>query len=182
MFNDNGNLQSPKKARLRGPFPLASWLLMVMVMAMMPTMAGMHANRLQFAARYAGSDVQPGLPLHTDWLQRIGISRAAEQKVASEAHADRRIGADAAVTSRKAAVPDPVGRSVRRPGELRLIGETQIDADPLHGGNVSLRTLAFALEDALEASGRTDDEADILAALAFKHTNLDTFLSVRGRV
>jgi len=38
-------------------------------------------NRLQFDISDTGRDVQPGLALHADGLQRIGILRSADQKL-----------------------------------------------------------------------------------------------------
>ena len=42
-------------------------------------------DRLQFEAGDTGGDVQPGLALHADRLQRVGILRSAEQKIAAAA-------------------------------------------------------------------------------------------------
>ena len=53
--------------------------------------------RLQLDAGDPGGDVQPGLALHADRLQRVGIGRTADQEIAAAADADRRIGADTAI-------------------------------------------------------------------------------------
>ena len=50
-------------------------------------------DRLQVNAGDAGGDVQTGLALHADGLQAIGIARAANQKVAAESDAHRRVDA-----------------------------------------------------------------------------------------
>ena len=55
-------------------------------------------------------DVQSGLALHAERLQRIGILRTADEEIAAEADADRGIGADAAIIAGKIAAADrPVG-------------------------------------------------------------------------
>src|SRR5258708_2293025 len=55
--------------------------------------------RLQLEAGDAGCDVQPGLALHADRLQRVGMRRPADQKVAAETDADRSVGADTAIAA-----------------------------------------------------------------------------------
>ncbi len=65
-------------------------------------------DRLQVNAGDAGGDVQPGLALHADRLQGIGIARTANQKVAAETDADRCVGADAAVAARERAASQSV--------------------------------------------------------------------------
>jgi hypothetical protein len=62
-------------------------------------------DRLQFEAGDAGGDVQPGLALHAERLQRVGIGRTAHQEVAAAADADRCIGADAAIAAGEFAAP-----------------------------------------------------------------------------
>ena len=47
-------------------------------------------NRLQVDIRYAGRDVQAGLALQADRLQRVGILRTADQEIAAAADTDRR--------------------------------------------------------------------------------------------
>jgi hypothetical protein len=62
-----------------------------------------------------------------------------------------------------------------------LLGETEIDPEPMNGCDISLGTAAFALEDALQTGNRADDEADILAAVAFEYADLDPLLRARAR-
>ena len=69
---------------------------------MMPATAMAEADRLELEAGDAGRDVEPGLALHADRLQRVGIARAADQEIAAAADADRRVGADAAIKRRRA--------------------------------------------------------------------------------
>src|SRR5882724_893161 len=69
-------------------------------------------DRLQFDIGDAGSDIQPGLALHADGLQRIGILRPADQKVAA-ADPDRRVGADATVIASEIAASNPAGRCIQ---------------------------------------------------------------------
>ena len=57
------------------------------------------AERLQLEIGNPGGNVQPGLALHADRLQRVGIGRTTDQEIAAAADADRRVGADAAVTA-----------------------------------------------------------------------------------
>src|ERR1019366_7318404 len=125
-------------------------------------------DRLQFDIGYSGRDVQPGLALHADRLQCVGIFRPTDQEVAAETHPDRRVGADAAVVAGEIAVSNPAGRRVHRPDESGLLGETEIDAVTANGCDVGFGAAAFALEHTFEAGPRADHEADILAALALQ--------------
>src|SRR5664279_1525365 len=50
--------------------------------------ASARQDRLEFDPGDAGCEIEAGLPLHADRLQRIGIARTAEQKVAAEAYAE----------------------------------------------------------------------------------------------
>ena len=86
-------------------------------------------ERLQLDVGNTGGDVQPGLALHADRLQRVGIRRTADQEVAATADADRRIGADAAVAAGKFAASEPAVRRIDRPGKLGLLGDAEIEAD-----------------------------------------------------
>src|ERR1700681_3318258 len=75
-------LVTPKKeARFRGPLSLRYISLTAMVMpVMVVSAAAAELNRLQLEAGDAGGDVQSGLPLHADRLQRVGIGRGADQE------------------------------------------------------------------------------------------------------
>ena len=64
-------------------------------------------HRLQFDVGDAGRDIQPGLALHADGLQRIGIGGPPTRKLPPNADPDRRIGADAAVIAGEIAASDP---------------------------------------------------------------------------
>ena len=49
---------------------------------MKPAITAMHEpHRLQFDGGDSGRDVQPGLALHADRLQRVGICRTADQEL-----------------------------------------------------------------------------------------------------
>src|ERR1019366_7974632 len=153
-----------------GPFCLALWFSAVMAMPVsVPAIAAMREpDRLQFDAGDSGRDVQPGLALHADRLQCVGIFRPTDQEVAAETHPDRCVGADAAVIAGEIAVSNPAGRRVHRPGQSCLLGDAEIDAEPADGRDVGFGAAAFALEHAFEAGHRADHEADILAALALQ--------------
>src|ERR1700704_603577 len=120
--------------------------------------------RLQFDISDTGSDIQPGLALHADGLQRIGILRPADQKVAAAADSDRCVGADAPVIASEIAASNPGGGCVHRPGKPGLIGEADIQAVAADGCDVGLRTPAFTLEHTFKAGPRARDTANILAA------------------
>src|SRR5438105_12332 len=134
---------SLKKARLRGPFPTE-----LSVTAMMPVVpvVAVHDHRLERNIGNARRNVEPGLALHADRLQHIGIGRPAEQEVAAEADADGRIGADAAVLTGQPAAPDRMGRPIGGPLELGLLGEAEIDAEAVDSGDKAFRTATFSLE------------------------------------
>src|ERR1700722_9136073 len=142
----------------------------VMVVAvMMVTIAAMREpHRLQFDVGHAGRDVEPGLALHADRLQRVGILRTADQEIAAAADPDRGVGADAAVIAGEIAAADPVGRGAHRPGQAGVVGDPEIKPDAAQRCNVGFGTVAVALEHAFEAGRRSHDEADILAALALQ--------------
>src|ERR1700682_4612571 len=162
-----------KKARFRGPFSLrhissAAMMMMMMMMPMVVPAAAAEANRLQLEAGAPAGDVQSGLALRADRLQRKGMGWAADQEIAAAADADRSVGADAAITAGEIAASEPAVRRIHRPGEFGLLGNAEIEADPAHGCEIGFGTAAVALEHAFEAGDRADDEADILAALALQ--------------
>ena len=101
------------------------------------------SDRLQLDIGDPGRDVQPGLALHADGLQRVRIRRTADQKVAAETDADRRVGADPAVVTREIAASNPPSRRVHRPGKPGLLGEAQIHAVATDGCDVGFGTAAF---------------------------------------
>src|ERR1700742_86521 len=138
----------------------------------MPAAAMAEADRLELDAGNARRDIQSGLALHADRLQRIGVARTADQEVTAAADADRRIGADPAIGAGEFAEAEPRGWCANGPDELRLGGDAEIDADAPHGRDISLGPPAGALEHAFEIGDRTDDEADILSAAAFEDARL----------
>src|SRR6478672_822785 len=97
------------------------------------------AERLQLDAGDTGGDVEPGLALHAERLQRVGVGRSADQEVAAAADADRCIGADAAIAAREFAATKPAVRRIDGPGKLGLLGDPEIEADAAHGRDVRLR-------------------------------------------
>src|SRR5581483_5190801 len=139
---------------------------------MMPVAAVAEANRLELEPGDAGRDIQSGLALHADRLQRIGIARAADQEVAAAADADRRIGADTAIAAGELAIGEPRGRRTDGPGDARLRGDAEIEPETPHGGDIGLGPMARALEHAFEARHRANDKADILPAAAFENARL----------
>src|ERR1700682_4279034 len=118
-----------KKARFRGPFSLRhiSSAAMMMMMPMVVPAAAAEATRLRLEAGDTGGDVQSGLPLHADRLQRIGIGWAADQEIAAAADADRSVGAAAAITAGEIAASEPAVRRIHRPGEFGLLGNPAIE-------------------------------------------------------
>ena len=126
-------------------------------------------HRRQFEVGNSRRDIEPGLALHANRLQRVGIRRTADQKIAAEADAHGRIGADPAVITGEIAAPNPIGRRVHRPGKAGQLGDAKIQAETMNGRDVRFGTAAFALEHAFEAGHRADHEADILAALALQN-------------
>src|SRR5258706_16258453 len=116
--------------------------------AMVSTAAMAEDHRLEFEAGNARSDVQSGLALHADRLQRIGVARSTDEKVAAAADTDRSVGADAAIGAGEPAKAQPRGRRGDGPGELRLRGDADIDADAPHRRDIGLGPAARALEHA----------------------------------
>jgi hypothetical protein len=62
-------------------------------------------DRLQLEAGDTGGDIQAGLSLQADRLERVGVGGTANQEVAAAADADRCIGADAAIAAGEFAAP-----------------------------------------------------------------------------
>ena len=114
-----------KEARFRGPLCLSSnpffrQIRRSSTVAVTPggvpaRSARRKSERLQFEISDAGRDVQPGLALHAERLQCVGILRPADKKVAAATDPDRCIGADATVITREVAASNPAGRRVHRP-------------------------------------------------------------------
>src|SRR5204862_4514826 len=125
-------------------------------------------ERLQLEAGDTGGDVEAGLALQADRLQRVGVGGTAYQEVAAAADADRSVGADAAIAAGEFAAPEPTGRRIHGPGQPGLICEAEIDAVAAHGGDVGFRPAAVALEHAFEIRHGADDEGAILATLALQ--------------
>src|SRR5580704_14483948 len=99
-----------------------------MVMPVIMPAAVTGPERLQLDIGDTGGDVQSGLALHADRLQRVGILRTADQEITAATDADRRVGADAAVIAAEFAATDPSHRCIHRPGKPGLFGEAEIDA------------------------------------------------------
>lgn len=154
--------------------------MMMMVAAMMPVIfsAAREADRPQFETGDTGRDVQPGLALQADRLQRIGIRGAADEKITAAADADRSVEADAAIIPGQTAATEPAVRCIHRPGELGLLGDAEIETQTAHGGDIGFRTAAFAPEHTFEGGYRTNNEADIRAALALQDAGANRRLRV----
>src|SRR3954451_14106906 len=121
-------------------------------------------DRLQFEAGDAGGDVQAGLALHAERLQRVGVGGTADKEIAAAADADRCVGADAAIAAGEFAATEPGVRCIDGPGQLGLRGDAEVETDALHLCDVGFGPPAFAAEHAFEAGYRADNEADILSA------------------
>ena len=142
--------------------------MVMMTAVVIVTTRAADAHRLEVERGDAGGDVEAGLALHAERLQRVGILRTTDQEVAAAADADGRIGADAAIAAGEFAAAEPRVRRIDGPGKLGLRGHAEIEADAADGGDVRLGPAAFALEHAFKLGDRADDEADILSALALQ--------------
>src|SRR6202790_840034 len=139
-----------------------------MVMPVIGPAAAADPPRFRLDFGDAARDVQAGLALHAERLQRVGVLRTADQEVAAATNPDRSVGADAAVIAGEIARSNPPGRRIHRPAQPGLIGDAEIQAKSMHGCDVRFGAATLALKHAFEAGGRADDEADILAALALQ--------------
>src|ERR1700694_5776674 len=100
-------------------------------MVVMPAMSAMREpHRLQLDIGYPSRDVQPGLALHADGLQRIGIRWTADKKIAAETDADGSVSADATIVAREIPASNLPRRRIHRPGKPGLIGEAEVHAVP----------------------------------------------------
>ena len=106
-------------------------------------------HRFEFERGHPGGDIQSGLPLHADWLQRVGIRGTAEQEVAAEAQPDRRIGADATKIASEFAAPDLRDRRIDCPSQPGLACNAEIQSEASDGCDIGFGTVPFALEHAL---------------------------------
>src|SRR4051812_31546260 len=153
-------------------------------MTVMTAVGATHrAGRGQVELHDAARNVQAGLALHADRLQRVRIGGTANQEVAAEADANRRIGANAAVAAGQRAARHAGGRSERRPLHGGVVGEAEIEAEAADVGDITFGAAAGTLEYAVQGRIRTDDEADVLASAALEHANLHAagLLRVCGR-
>src|SRR3954454_7709147 len=107
-----------------------------------PGRASARQDRLELDSGDGGCEVETGLALHADRLQRIGITRAADQKVAAEADADRRAGADAAIGAGEFAALKPTGRRTDGPGKSGLLGDAEIQSKAADGRDIGFRRTA----------------------------------------
>src|SRR3569623_1822817 len=139
------------------------------------------ANRAQLEVHDTAGDVEAGLALQAEGLQREGVGRTANQEVAAAADADRGIAANAAVAAGQVTRTDLGGRGMHAPAEIGLAGRTEFDAEAADGGNITFGTTAAALEHAIEVGRGRQDLADIRTAVAAKNANLDALLRVRRR-
>ncbi len=131
-------------------------------------------GRAQADVDDAGNGGKTGLALEAERLQRIGIGGTTHQEVCTDADTDGRIGAEAAVLAGERARSDAVGRGVDGPGEAGLLGDAEVETVAMNAGDVRLGIAAvIAAEDALQLGRRTDDEADVLTALAFENARLN---------
>ena len=122
-------------------------MVAVVTPVMMPVRTGRREDdRLEFETRDAGRDIQPGLALHADRLQRVGIGRTADQEIAAAADSDRGIGANAAIAAGEFAAPKPAARRIHRPRNLGLLGDAEIKTDTADGGDIGIGPPALALE------------------------------------
>src|ERR1700722_9376069 len=109
-----------------------------MAMPVMVPAARAGPIRLQLDIGDAGRDVQPGLTLHADRLQRVGILWAADQKVATTADAHRGVGTDPTIIAGEIAASEPAARRVDRPGKPGLFGDAEIEAETADGGDIGI--------------------------------------------
>src|ERR1700761_3920332 len=148
-------------------------MMTMMVMEVMVPPAATDCRRLEIETGDAGRNVETGLALNADRLQRISIGRSTDQEVAAATDADRGVGANAAVATGQRTITDRADRRVHRPGELGALGDAEIEAEAANGGEIGLGPAAFSLEHALQIGDRTHHKGDILAALALQHASAD---------
>jgi hypothetical protein len=138
-------------------------------------------NRLQCETDDAAGHVETGLALQTDRLEREGVGRASDEKVAAAADTDGSIAADAAVIAAQLARSDAGNRCRNAPAEFCLLGSTQFNAIATDLRHVGIRATAFSVENTLKLGRRGDNHADVRTAVATKDANLVRLLGVRSR-
>jgi DNA polymerase-3 subunit alpha len=130
----------------------------------------------------AAGHIHAGLALQAERLKREGVLRTAPQQVAAAAETERDIAADAAIVAGEVAAADTAGRRMNGPGEAGVLGDAEIDAEAGDMRQIRLGPAAFAAEDAFKRGRGRDHHADVLAAMAFEHTDAHglRLLRIRG--
>src|SRR6266849_6872775 len=138
------------------------------------------AGGAQLEAGNAHRDIESGLSLEAQRLQREGILRAAHQRIGVAADHDRGAGSKPAVVAGKIAGADPARGREHRPTQCRLLREADIEADPPHQPIVRVACTAVRSEPALQLVHRAHDEARAPGSAAFENPGLNPGLA-RGR-
>src|SRR6185503_15727460 len=102
----------------------------------------------------------------------------ADQGVGADAQADRGFGADAAIVAVERARPQVGGGREDGPGDGRLLGDADVEAELGDGAVVEL-VAAGLVEAAAQVLGRADNEPGAATHRAGEHADLDARLRLR---
>ena len=156
-------------------------VMVTMMMTAVRTAGRANVGRTQLDIDDAGNSGEAGLALQAERLQRERIGRTADEEVRADADADSRVGANATVVTGESARAHAIGRSMHGPGKAGLLGHAEVETEAVDAGDVRLdRATVIAAEDALELGRRTNDETDVLTALAFENADLHALLRIGG--
>src|SRR6266567_4867266 len=142
------------------------------------TQTGTRAAQLEAGNAYR--DIESGLSLQAQRLQREGILRPAHQRVGVAPYDDRGAGSEAAIAPGEITRADVACRGEHHPSQCRLLREADIETDPPHQPIVRITRTAVRLEPALQLVHRAHDVARAPGSPAFENSGLDPRLA-RGR-
>jgi len=155
-------------------------MAMLAMMAVMPAVTARgELHRLKVKTDNAAGHIDTGLALEAQRLKRVGVLRAAPQQIAAAADEERDVAADAAVVAGEIAAAEALGRCMHRPCEAGVLGHAEVDAEARNMREIRLRLTALTAKYAFQGCRGRDDHADVLAAVAFEHADLNALLRIR---
>jgi hypothetical protein len=122
--------------------------------------------------RQANRNVDARGALDRPWLQRHGISRAAEQEILSDADTNTDVATGTHVIAGEASGHHLVGGSEYAPGQRAPGREAEINAQRGHGAGIELRWTDFRCESAIHPLKANDNQTHGGGDIAIENANL----------
>src|SRR5262249_18891271 len=130
----------------------------------------------QFERCDADRQIEPGLTLQAQRLQRNRAVRSADQHIGIAAGTDRGARGDPTVIPGEVARTNIARRREHRPTQHRSLGHAQVEADFPHDAMVGHGGRSAGVENAGKFVNRADHETDRARPTTFQYTDLDTGL------